>query len=122
MKVFISYSQEDKKYASLIAERLRDAGHEVWYDAWALRLGDNLIEKINEGLKDTDALIVIVSEHSLRSKWVMHEFSALALGDLSSKKSRIIPVLIDKTSVPQYLARYVYVDLTSDLERVMHFV
>lgn len=116
MKVFISYTQEDKKYASLIADRLREAGHEVWYDTWALRLGDNLIEKINEGLKETDALIVIVSKNALRSKWVMHEFSAIALGDLSSKKSRIIPVLIDKSSVPQYLARYVYVDLTSDVE------
>jgi hypothetical protein len=78
MKVFISYTQEDKKYAVLIADRLREAGHEVWYDAWSLRAGDNLIEKINEGLKETDALIVIVSKNALRSKWVMHGFSAIA--------------------------------------------
>lgn len=100
MKVFISYTQEDKKYASLIADRLRDAGHHVWYDTWALRAGDNLIQKINEGLKETDALIVMVSKSALRSKWVMHEFSAIALGDLSGEKSRIIPVLVDKSSVP----------------------
>ncbi len=116
MKVFISYTQEDKKYASLIADRLREAGHDVWYDTWALRAGDNLIQKINEGLKETDALIVIVSKNALRSKWVMHEFSAIAFGDLSSEKSRIIPVLVDESSVPQYLARYVYVDLTTDLD------
>jgi hypothetical protein len=116
MKVFISYTQEDKKYASLIADKLREAGHEVWYDRWSLRVGDNLIQKINEGLKETDALIVIVSKNALRSKWVMHEFSAIALGDLSNKKSRIIPVLVDKSSVPQYLARYVYVDLTRDVD------
>jgi len=116
MKVFISYTQEDKNYASLIADKLREAGHDVWYDKWALRVGDNLIQKINEGLKETDTLIVIVSKNALRSKWVMHEFSAIALGDLSSAKSRIIPVLVDKSSVPQYLARYVYVDLTADVE------
>lgn len=116
MKVFISYTQEDKKYASLIADRLRKAGHDVWYDTWSLRVGDNLIQKINDGLQETDALIVIVSKSALRSKWVMHEFSAIALGDLSSEKSRIIPVLVDKSSVPQYLARYVYVDLTADLD------
>ena len=46
----------------------------------------------------------------------MHEYSAIALGDLSSKKSIIIPVLIDNSSVPQYLARYVYVDLTIDVD------
>jgi hypothetical protein len=116
MKVFISYTQEDKNYASLIADKLRDAGHDVWYDKWALHVGDNVVQKINEGLKDTDALIVIVSKNALRSKWVMHEFSAIALGDLSSEKSRIIPVLVDKSSVPQYLARYEYVDLTIDIE------
>ncbi len=116
MKVFISYTQEDKRYATLIANALEQAGHEVWYDKWSLRVGDNLIQKINEGLKETDALIVIVSKYALRSKWVMHEFSAIALGDLSSRKSRVIPVLVDKSSVPQYLARYVYVDLTTDVD------
>jgi len=116
MKVFISYTQEDKRYATLIANALEQAGHEVWYDKWSLRVGDNLIQKINEGLKETDALIVIVSKHALRSKWVMHEFSAIALGDLSSRKSRVIPVLVDKSPVPQYLARYVYVDLTTDVD------
>jgi len=116
MKVFISYSQRDKKYADLIANRLREAGHEVWYDTWTLKAGDNLLNKINEGIKEAQALIVIISKHSLRSKWVMHEFSALAFGDISGRKSRIIPVLIDNSSVPEYLARYVYVDLTIDEE------
>lgn len=116
MKVFISYTQQDKKHAELIAHRLREEGHEVWYDGWKLRAGDNLVEKINEGLKETDALIVIVSRNSLRSKWVMHEFSALAFGELSGKTNRIIPVLVDKSTVPEYLARYVYVDLSENLE------
>ena len=116
MKVFISHTSEDKKYADLIAERLRSAGHDVWYDSWKLRAGDNLINKINEGIKEADAIIVIVSSASLRSKWVMHEVSAIALGEISNKKSRIIPVLVDYSSMPQYLARYVYVDFTFDVE------
>ena len=48
MKVFISYSQRDKKYADLIANKLREAGHEVWYDTWTLKAGDNLLNKIND--------------------------------------------------------------------------
>lgn len=100
----------------MIEDRLQKAGHEVWLDKKSLRVGDNLIEKIHEGIKEADALIVIVSKNALRSSWVMHEFSAFALGDISSDKSRIMPVLIDNSSVPQYLAKYVYVDLTTDLE------
>ena len=120
MRVFISYTQQDKKQAELIAARLRDFGHEVWYDGWKLRAGDNLIQKINEGLSKADALLVIISRNSLRSKWVMHEFSALAFGELSTKNRRIIPVLIDKSTVPEFLARYVYVDVSENLEQGMN--
>ncbi|MBP5981143.1 MAG: TIR domain-containing protein [Halomonas sp.] len=116
MKVFISYTHQDKKYAELIADRLRNAGHDVWYDGWKLKAGDNLVEKINHGLKETDALVVILSKNALQSKWVMHEFSALAFGELSGKTNRIIPVLVDKSTVPEYLARYVYVDLSDNTE------
>ena len=116
MRVFISYSQHDKKYAELIADSLRVAGHDVWHDGWKLKPGDNLVEKISEGLKETEALVVIVSKNSLQSKSIMHEFSALALGEISGKTHKIIPVIVDKSTVPEYLARYFYVDLSENLE------
>lgn len=117
MNVYISYSHHDKKYADLIANSLREHGHKVWIDTWRLKAGDNLIEKINEGLKETEALIVIVSNNSLGSEWVRYEFSAIALGDISSEKRRIIPVLVDKVvSLPEYLSQYLFVDLTVDTE------
>lgn len=117
MKVFISYTQQDKKHADLIADKLRGAGHEVWYDGWKIKAGDNLLEKINQGVKEVDAFIIIISKDSLSSKWSMHEYSALAFGELSSPSTRIIPVLVDKSTVPQYLARYQYVDLSENLDR-----
>ena len=117
MRIFLSYSHQDQKYADLLTKHLSEAGHDVWQDKLNLKLGDNLIEKVNQGIKEAQALIVIVSESSLRSKWVMHEFSALALGDLSSESRKIIPVLIDSTSVPSYLSKYLYIDLTKGLEQ-----
>lgn len=116
MKIFISYSQQDKKFADIIAERLKQAGHEVEFDVWRLRAGDNLLAKINDGIKETDTLLVIVSQYSLQSKSLMNEFSAAAFGDISSKKSRILPVLVDKSTLPHYLAKYQYLDLTTDFE------
>ncbi len=116
MKIFISYSHQDKTHAALIAEQLKKAGHEVWYDSWSLKLGDNLLKKISEGIESADALILIISRNSSKSKWVMHEFSAIAFNDLSEQKRRIIPVLIDKGSVPSYLSRYLYIDLSTDME------
>jgi hypothetical protein len=117
MNVYISYSHHDKKYADLIAKLLKEHGHKVWIDTWRLKAGDNLVEKINDGLKKAEALIVIVSNNSLGSEWVRYEFSAIALGDISSEKRRIIPVLVDKVvSLPEYLSQYLFVDLTVNTE------
>jgi len=112
VKVFISYSHQDKKWATSIADRVREAGHEVSIDSWNVKVGDNLLNKIKEGLATADALIFVISKNSLVSKGVMHEFSAIAFGELSNKKQRIIPVLIDKSNVPSYLSQYLYLDLT----------
>lgn len=116
MKISISHTQQDKKYAEIISRTLRDAGHDVWYDSWKLRIGDNFVEKTVEGLKAVDVYILIVSKYSMGSPLIMHKFSALAFGELSSQTNRIIPVLVDKISLPEYLAHSFYVDLTDNLE------
>jgi len=67
-------------------------------------------------MKSADAFIVIISESSLNSKWVKYEFSAMAFGDISNNRSRIIPVLVDNSSVPSYLSHYMYLDLSSNVD------
>lgn len=116
MEIFVSYSHEDKEIANKIAFTLKKMGHNVWFDDWKIKAGDNIISKINQGIKQADAIIVIVSENSLNSKWVFKEFSAMAFGEISKGSSRIIPVLIDKSSVPSYLSNYRYLDLSYNFE------
>lgn len=117
MKIFLSHSHQDQEYADLLANRLSESGHEVWQDRFNLKAGGNLIEKVKLGIKEAQTIIVIVSKNSLQSKWVMHEVSALALGDLSSENRRVIPVLIDSSSVPSYLSKYVYIDLSKGIDQ-----
>ena len=116
MKVFISHSHQDKKYTQLISHALENAGHEVWVDSLNLRPGYNFITKINDAIKVSDAFVIVVSKNSISSENVSREISAIALGEISKKRTRIIPVLIDKSTVPQYLAQYLYVDLSRDFD------
>jgi len=116
MKVFISHSHQDKKYSEQISRALESAGHEIWIDTLKLKPGDNFISKINEAIKESDAFIVIISKNSINSESVSREISAIALSEISKKRTKIIPVLIDRSTVPQYLAQYLYVDLSQDFD------
>lgn len=115
MRVFISHSHQDKPVVGLIVERLKLDGHEVWIDHLKLKPGDNISRKIQEGIATADAFLVVVSQNSLSSKWVQQEFSSLALNELSKREPKIIPVLIDESTVPSYLSNYLYIDLSRDL-------
>lgn len=115
MRVFISYSHQDKAIVNLIVERLKLDGHEVWIDHLNLKPGDNISRKIQEGIATADAFLVVVSRNSLSSNWVQKEFSFLALSELSERGPKIIPVSIDTSTVPSYLTNYLYIDLSQDL-------
>lgn len=114
MRIFISYSHQDKPSVEMITERLQSAGHEVWVDHLKLKPGDNINRKIQQGIESADAFLVVVSANSLRSKWVLQEFSSLALSELSKREPKIIPILLDDSAVPSYLSNYLYIDLSRE--------
>lgn len=116
MKIFVSYSHQDRPRVNVIVDRLQRAGHEVWIDSIKIKLGDNIAERINEGIATAEVVIVVVSKNSMSSKWVQQEFSSIALSEISKRQPKVIPVLIDAGPVPSYLANYYFVDLTRDLE------
>lgn len=116
MRIFVSHSHQDKVPVRRIVSRLEDAGHDVWIDSLKLRPGDNIQRKIQQGLESADLLIVVVSKNSFRSPWVQQEFSAIALQQISKRERRIIPVKIDASDVPSYLANRVYLDLSENFE------
>jgi hypothetical protein len=116
MSVFISHSHQDKPIVALIVERLKQAGHAIWVDPLKTKAGDNISRKILEGIATADAFLVVVSQNSLSSKRVQQEFSSLALSELSKRAPKIIPVLIDGSTVPSYLSNYLYIDLSRDIQ------
>lgn len=116
MRVFISYSKLDTVVADKVSSALRSAGHEIWKWDETLKPGDNIAKKTLEGIEGADVFLLIVSANSLASKSVLHEFSALALSEISKREFRIIPLIIDQTPVPSYLAGYFYLDITQDID------
>lgn len=117
MRVFISYSHNDRDLVDRIVAGLKADGHDIWMGALRLKPGDNISAKVDEGLNQAEALIVVISENSFRSQSVQQEFAAIALQQISKRERRIIPVKLDQSAVPSYLADRVYLDLSKDFEQ-----
>ena len=60
--VFISHASKDKQeIAKPLAEALKKLNLNVWYDEFSLNIGDNIPQKIDDGLKNSKIGIVILS-------------------------------------------------------------
>ena len=99
--IFLSYAREDAGIALPIAEALRRAGAEVWFDQSELRGGDSWDQKIRREIKDCALFIPIISattqsrpEGYFRREWRQ---AADRTRDMASGIAFILPVVIDDT-------------------------
>jgi NADPH-dependent 7-cyano-7-deazaguanine reductase QueF-like protein len=102
--VFICHASEDKDYVNLLAERLKQEGLEVWYDAFEISWGDDLRPAIDNGLKNSKLGIVILSKIFLgKKKWTEYELNGLFAREKDGKKV-IFPIWhkIQRDDVLQY--------------------
>jgi len=70
--IFISYSQQDRDEARLIAAFLEAEGYSVWWDT-SLLSGENFRKAIMTELGRSRAAIVLWTESSVHSDWVQSE-------------------------------------------------
>jgi hypothetical protein len=59
--VFLSYASQDAEAARRIADALRLAGVEVWFDQSELRGGDTWDRKIREQIKECGLFVPVIS-------------------------------------------------------------
>lgn len=122
MPIFISYSQQDKDFVDSLAKNLVAAKHHVWMDRWELALGDSLTQKIEGALTSADAMLVILSKHSVESQWCKRELSAGLIRELEEKKVVVMPCVIDDCQIPLFLRDKLYADFRKDADAAFNLV
>jgi len=85
--VFISYKREESDFAELLESKLKEANFNVWIDR-QLRAGTEWREKIDEEIRKSIALIVIMTPAAKMSEYVTYEW-AFAYG----AGVRVIPLI-----------------------------
>ncbi len=91
-QVFISYKHDDGDFAELLRQKIEKAGYTVWLDENILA-GEEWREMIDRAIRDTDAVIVVMSPEARASEYVTYEWAyALGLG------LPVIPVMLRETT------------------------
>lgn len=125
-KVFVSHASEDKdRFVLDFAKQLRANGVDAWLDKWEMLPGDSLVTKIfEEGIKDAQAVVVVLSKNSVEKPWVKHELDAACVKRINTG-SKLIPVIIDDCEVPEALKATLWESIhdtssyQSSLERIV---
>jgi hypothetical protein len=114
--VFLCHSSSDKPFVEELALDLRKLGLGVWFDKWEIRVGDLIIDKIEEGLGDNDYLAIILSPDAVNSPWVKRELNAATMMELEERRVIVLPILYQKCDIPLLIRDKLYADFTISYE------
>jgi hypothetical protein len=106
MRLFLSYAGEHRATADAIALRLREAGHDVFFDKDDLPPGEGYDDRIRQALKDSDGFVFLVSPESVKQgRYTLTEL-AFARERWKNPSGRVLPVMVATTpyaDIPEYL-------------------
>ncbi len=69
----LSYATEDQAFAEKLYADLQSKGVSCWYAPHDLKTGDKLRTQIYEAIQKQDKLLLILSDHAVKSDWVERE-------------------------------------------------
>ena len=95
--VFLSHSSKDKQIVRDLAERLKKDGIKVWFDEWALKPGDSIPAKIEEGLERSRVLVLCMSANAFGSDWAQLESGTFRFRDPLNKDCGFVPFRLEES-------------------------
>ncbi|TWC70151.1 TIR domain-containing protein [Pseudomonas sp. SJZ103] len=115
--IFLSHTGADKPFVRQLRKDLMEHGvPQVWVDEAEIEIGDSLIGKITEGMKETRYIGVVLSSRSIDAPWVKKELDIAINREISGGEVVVLPLLYEKCTIPTFLEGKLYADFTSTEE------
>jgi uncharacterized protein YjbI with pentapeptide repeats len=93
---FISYSSKDDEFAHRIHADLQNSGVRCWFAPHDLPIGDKILDAIDAAIRLREKVVLILSEHSIKSDWVEDEVTAGFEEERSRGQTVLFPVRLDE--------------------------
>ncbi len=93
--VFICHASEDKsRFVLPLIEELSKNNISYWYDNTEIKWGDSIVKKVNQGLLNSEYVIVVISNFSIIKHWPNHELESALNIEISSGYVKVLPVIL----------------------------
>ena len=80
----------------------------VWLDKYEIDYGENIYQKVSEGIDNAEVAIFVITENFLNKKWPKEELSALS-HLIFNNKSLVIVSIKDGTELPKLITTRKYI-------------
>jgi hypothetical protein len=91
---FISYSTRDEEFARRLYSRMRDEHLRVWFAPEDMKGGRKLYEQIERAIQLHDRLLLVLSESSMQSDWVINEIQRARETEVREGRRKLFPITI----------------------------
>jgi uncharacterized protein YjbI with pentapeptide repeats len=94
---FISYSSQDQAFADRLYADLQSKGVRCWFAPEDMKIGDNILVRIDESIRLYDKLLLVFSEHALKSSWVEREVATVLEKEQQQDQRVLFPIRLDES-------------------------
>ncbi|SDG15723.1 toll/interleukin-1 receptor domain-containing protein [Chitinophaga filiformis] len=115
-KVFLSYSSKDKEIAEAIFKELQKEEVKTWFDIIEVKYGDSILDRLNEGLAQSDLGVLCFSKNFLAANWPKREMNYFLHERMSSNKINflILNLDLDLSDFPPLFRDYKHINLNQE--------
>lgn len=111
--VFLSYRSVNRTWVLNLYDILQELGYKVFIDQCELAAGDELIIRLGEALKKSQAGILVWSKAAEDSAWVLKEYQRLETRATRDPEFKFVPIKLDHTELPEFADSRIFVDFSS---------
>jgi uncharacterized protein YjbI with pentapeptide repeats len=111
---FISYSSKDQDFANRLYDDLQANGVRCWFAPKDIPIGAKFRDAIDEGIREKEKVLLILSEQSVSSSWVEKEVETAFEEETRRSELILFPIRLDEAVMSAAKS------WAADIKRVRH--